>query len=145
MHPLSDGKRRLATVSGLALACLIAVGSAAAAPPTGDRIYYTNQRTFLIPFTPEPGSTGIQQVLLHVSTDDGRSYKLHDKGGPNEKSFKFSAVADGWYWFSVQTQDVRGGFFPPNINLVAPGLKVYVDTLPPAVYLKQIATTEAAA
>ena len=148
MHPLSDGKRWLTKAGVLALACLAAVVLSAesrAAAPTGDRIYYTNQRTFLIPFTPEPGSTGIQQVLLHVSTDDGRTYKLHATGGPAEKSFKFSAVADGWYWFAVQTQDTAGRFFPPNINLVPPGLKVYVDTLPPAVYLKQLATTEAAA
>ncbi len=149
MHPLSDGKRRLAKTGMLAAACLVAalfsVGSGAAAPPTGDRIFYTKEKNFLIPFTPEPGSAGIQQVLLYVSDDLGKSYRHHTSTGPTGENFKFAAPGDGWYWFAVQTKDSAGRFFPPNVNLVPPGLKVCVDTVPPLVYVKQVATNEAAA
>jgi hypothetical protein len=146
MNPLSDGNR-LAKAGGLVLTCLTVAAllpgtDAAAAPPTGDRIYYTNQRTFLIPFTPEPGSSAIQLVLLHVSDDLGKTYKLHASSGPTEEKFKFDAPGDGWYWFAVQTKDSAGRFFPPNLYAVPPGLKVCVDTLPPAVYLKQVPTTD---
>ncbi len=146
MHPHSDGKRRLSSAVLHALACLAVVvlwpALLCAAPPTGDRIFYINQKSFLIPATPEPGAVGIQRVLLHVSNDLGKTYKnIASSTTPDEK-FKFTAPADGWYWFSVQTMDSAGRYFPPNVNAVLPGLKVCVDTLPPAIYLKQIPSTE---
>jgi hypothetical protein len=149
MHPLVGGNRWLAKSGGLALACLTVTAlppaTGRADTPTGDRIFYINQRTFLIPSKPDPGAAGIQQVLLYVSDDLGRTYKFHASSGPVEENFKFTAPADGWYWFSVQRKDTAGRLFPPNLYTVPPGLKVCVDTLPPVVYLKQVATTEAAA
>ena len=141
MQPLSDCKRWLACL----VVAVLAPSLSSAAPPTGDRIFYTKERSFWIPFKPEPGSTGIQQVLLYVSDDLGRSYKYHSSSGPTGQNFKFTAPGDGWFWFAVQTQDTTGRSSPPNVNVVPPGLKVCVDTLPPVVYVKQVATNEAPA
>jgi hypothetical protein len=127
------------------LATAFTPDNSSAAPPTGEQIYYTNQRVFLIPFTPGPDSANLSQVLLYVSEDLGKGYKLFSTNSPTDPKFRFTAPGDGWYWFAVQTKDTAGRFSPPNVNAVAPGLKVCVDTLPPAIYVKQVGTSDAIA
>jgi hypothetical protein len=151
MHPRWGGNRGRSNARGLALAWVAVLlpalvpRAARALPPTGDRIFYIKERSFLIPAVPDPGATGVQEVLLYVSEDNGRSYKFHASSNRLDEKFKFVAPGDGWYWFAVQTKDAAGRLFPPNLYAVPPGLKVCVDTLPPVIYVKQVATTEAAA
>jgi hypothetical protein len=141
MFPRSSNVR-LTTAGGLLLACCVALSSGSAAPPSGDRTFYTNQTSFLIPFTPDPGATGIDQVVLNVSEDYGKSYRPVATSGPTERSFKFTASQNGWYWFSVQTKDATGRYFPPNLLVVQPGLKVCVDTAPPVIAIKSVPAPE---
>jgi hypothetical protein len=101
-----------------------------------DEPFYSRQTAFLIPFTPDPGERRIQQVLLHVSEDYGKTYQYIATALPTDRSFRFQANHDGWYWFTVQTQDQDRRLYPPNLNLVQPGLKVCVDTVPPVVSLR---------
>lgn len=98
--------------------------------------YYTNKSGFLIPFTQDPNDKNTSAVLLHVSDDFGRTWRYLGYAQANKRSFEFRAPKDGWYWFAIQTQDRQQRYFPPNMNLAVPGLKMCVDTVPPQVYLK---------
>src|SRR4051794_3784703 len=103
---------------GLALA-------AAAAPPApaqeaGPNVFYSRQNAFLIPFQADANDRRVQAVLLHVSEDLGRTYQQHASAVPTARSFRFQAQHDGWYWFAVQTRDVDGRLYPPNLTLVQP-------------------------
>jgi hypothetical protein len=120
----------------LALALLAALAGPPAARAQGAEISYTQQPNFRIPFTVDPSDRRTQQVLLHVSEDDGRTYQYVASAAPSEKGFRFTARHDGWYWFTVQTQDQEGRLFPATLTLAQPGLKVCVDTRPPTVGLR---------
>jgi hypothetical protein len=128
----------------LVLAALLACLAAPLLPPApaqspqgGDsRIFYSRERLFFIPFTVDPGDRRIRQVLLHASEDYGKSYQYAGSVLPTEKQFKFTARSDGWYWFTVQTEDQDGRRTPPDLATALPGLKVCVDTRPPIVTLR---------
>lgn len=97
-----------------------------------DSVYHSRQTTFRIPFQVD-GDRRVQQVILHVSEDMGRSFKQVGTALPGDKGFTFTARRDGWYYFQVQTQDVERRLYPPTIDGTQPGLRVFVDTLPPDV------------
>ena len=128
-------------VTRLALAVVAAVGLMSVShAQDGDGVYYSPKRTFLIPFSTDPTDKRIKSVILHVSEDQGRTYNIAatvnapgPSARPEDKVFRYTAPKDGWYWFVVQTQEHSGEFHPPNLNTVQPGLKVCVDTEPPAV------------
>lgn len=114
-------------------------GGVPAGAPAADNqpgSYYTNKSAFLIPFSQDPNDRNISAVLLHVSDDFGRTWRYLGYAQANQRSFPFRAPKDGWYWFAVQTQDRQQRYFPPNMNLAVPGLKVCVDTAAPQIYLK---------
>ena len=117
------------------------------APPTDSQpgSYYTNKSGFLIPFSQDPNDKNISAVLLHVSDDFGRTWRYLGYAQANQRSFQFRAPKDGWYWFAIQTQDRQQRYFPPNMNLAVPGLKVCVDTVPPQIYLKGTINTAGSA
>ncbi len=141
--------RRLSPLGGLGVLIVLglsgSVGRAQipagtpAGAPAGDNqpgSYYTNKSAFLIPFSQDPNDRNIASVLLHVSDDFGRTWRYLGYAQANQRSFQFRAPKDGWYWFAIQTQDRQQRYFPPNMNLAVPGLKVCVDTIGPQVYLK---------
>jgi hypothetical protein len=94
------------------------------------------QRTFDIPFQVEQGESRIRKLLLHVSEDQGRTYRPVAVAKPDEKAFRFRAAQDGWYGFVVQTQDVHGRMNPASLEQVRPTFKVLVDTQPPKAWLE---------
>jgi hypothetical protein len=127
----------------LALLAVLGLGLAPAVPAQGtEGIYYYRQRSFAIPFQTDPGERRIRQVLLHVSEDYGKTYQHYANAAPTATEFTFTARRDGWYWFTVQTQDLDGRLYPANLYTVQPGLKVYVDTRPPEVTLKAVQPQE---
>jgi len=116
---------------------LLACGLFAAAPvallaQTGDgiRTYYSPARSFHIPFTLTDNDPRIE-VLLNVSTD-GRQYRPAGIARPNERRFYFSAPADGWYYFIVQTRDASG-VATPDLRNAAPSIRICVDTQAPVI------------
>jgi hypothetical protein len=137
--------RRLGLALTVALALTPALDTAGAAVPGGEPVYYTRQTTFLIPFHSDPADRRIQQVLLHVSQDLGKTYQQVAAAGPGEKGFRFQAPRDGWYWFVVQAQDIDGRFFPANLQQVQPGLRVLVDNQPPVINLRAVPPREGGA
>jgi hypothetical protein len=126
---------------GLVLLGLLS-GDASVAAQEGreEGVYFSRRRVFLIPFNPD-GDRRIREVRLHVSRNEGSTYERVASASANERQFRFEASEDGWYWFSVQTVDDRGQTFPPDLTRLAPGLKVYVDTRPPQVFLRGVPPT----
>lgn len=105
-------------------------------------ISYTRDRVFNIPFHPEPGERRLKEVQLYVSTDLGQTWHPYVNAPPDQGAFRFTADRDGWYWFAVRTLDQDGRAHPPTMDRAAPGLKVCVDTLPPAVDLRALASRD---
>jgi len=108
----------------LALASLL--WAAAALPPD---VMPVKDRAIQIPINlikPQE----VRELLLFVSTDQGRTWQQVSYATPDKKFFPFFAPSDGEYWFQVCTIDQRGQRHPSDLNQ-EPGLKVLIDTLPP--------------
>jgi hypothetical protein len=101
-------------------------------------IIYSRYRHFKIPFQPGAGEQRLKQLQLYVSTDQGRSWQPAANAPPEQRHFRFMTDRDGFFWFSVQTQDLEGRLFPPNMDGAQPSLKVIVDTQPPTIHLNAL-------
>jgi hypothetical protein len=73
----------------------------------------------------------VRELLLFVSTDQGRTWQQVSYATPDKKFFPFFAPSDGMYWFQVCTVDQRGVRTPADLNQMEPGLKVLIDSQPP--------------
>ncbi len=104
-----------------------------------DAPYHQPRRTFNIPFTIDAADRRVQQVILNVSEDLGRTYQQASTAAPNEKGLSFTARHDGLYYFTVQTMDQDRRLNPPSLDNVTPGLRVFVDTVAPDVKLRALA------
>lgn len=128
------------------LALLLLLGSCSltllAQPPSDEpRILPTRDRTFRIPFQTQPGERRLREVQLHYSTDQGRTWRQYGLARPEDGSFQpFTAAADGLYWFSVRTIDLQGRAYPLADTELRPALKVLVDTQPPRVAVRSLAS-----
>jgi hypothetical protein len=130
--------RRLLIVGAFVLCSLLAGPGPGSCHAEGeDGVYYSQQRHFQIPFHLDT-TEGVQSVHLHVSTDGGKSYVQVASASPTEGFFRFHTRQDGWHWFVVQTQDRERRLNPPVPRLVQPGLRVCVDTTPPAITLRSV-------
>lgn len=120
----------------LSLAQLAWVGFAAAQPPTSELIS-SRERSFRIPFRVDSVERmRLAEIQLHVSTDQGQSWRHYASGQPEQEYFTFTARHDGEFWFTVRTVDREGRQYPPTLAGIAPGLRVLVDTTPPEVSLR---------
>lgn len=138
MAVLSPGRRPRTPprAPGWAVLTLLALAAAPAARAEDDNVFYSRQTTFRIPFQVDPGDRRVQQVLLYVSEDQGRTYRRAATAEPGDRGFNFQALRDGWYYFTVQTRDQEGRLYPATIDGAPPGLKVHVDTTVPEVVLR---------
>jgi hypothetical protein len=103
-------------------------------------VLYCRRNLFNIPFQAGPGAENLVQLQLFVSTNRGRSWVAAAAATPDQRFFRFEAEHDGLYWFTVQTKDRSGRYFPPSLEGIQPSLKVYVDTHPPVVKLRVLPT-----
>jgi hypothetical protein len=103
---------------------------------------YSNRRTFNIPFSIEANDRRVQQLILNVSEDNGRTYQQAATANPGDKGFTFSARHDGWHSFAVQTMDQDRKLNPPSLDNVVPGLRVLIKTVPPEIKLRPLAGTK---
>src|SRR5260370_12038561 len=101
-------------------------------------IIYSSYRHFKIPFQSGPGEQRLKQLQLYVSADQGRSWQPAANAPPEQRHFRFMTDRDGFFWFSVQTQDQEGRLFPPSMEGAQASLKVIVDTQPPAIHLHSL-------
>lgn len=131
-------RKAIAIALVVALAANCAGGLLANAPiaPELPRPLYSRQWVFSIPFQVEqPSAEGIQPrgVQLHVSADQGQTWRVAQQVEPKAERFTFRADRDGEYWFFVRTIDERGQLQP--VGPPAVELRVIVDTLPPRLKL----------
>src|SRR5438067_1228681 len=99
------------------LMCLASGGflwqGASAQEPTAGVIFFQH-RQFKIPFKNDQKASGVTQVRLYVSSDQGRHWQFTATAAPEDQHFRFSTPQDGYYWFAVQTVDQQGKLFPPS-------------------------------
>ncbi|HLJ97449.1 MAG TPA: hypothetical protein VKU02_30095 [Gemmataceae bacterium] len=120
---------------------LLAAGTAHG-QPGANRIIYTRQPTFRIPFETDGGDRRLQEVQLYVSEDQGQTWQKKDAVPPERHGFNFRADHDGLYGFAVRTVDYAGRANPTTVQGIRPQLEVYVDTQLPVVMLRAASARE---
>lgn len=101
------------------------------------RLYYVPARSFNIPFLVDTNTEEqIGQVMLLVSTDQGKTYEQIDQQPATAKRFFFRAPKDDVYWFLIQQVDEQGRCTPARPGQVRPTLRVCVDTKRPSLQLE---------
>ena len=118
--------------------CLIGVCCRATqAAPIPTKPVYTNKTRFRIPYrfdAAEMQRLGSREIRLYVSVDAGQHWQHVQSVAPQQGKFEFQAPRDGEYWFAVKTVDSSNRLHPDG-NTMQAGLRVVVDTRPPALQL----------
>lgn len=93
----------------LALALALS-GAAGAAEPARIALIETNRRAFFLPVCVDrPTSDHTpKEVLLLVSTDQGKTWSTAAREPATAKGFQFQARGDGEHWFASRTLDAQG-------------------------------------
>jgi hypothetical protein len=99
------------------------------------RTYWVPTTSFYIPFKVD-NDPRLVDVLLHVSTDGGRTYTYAARARPNERRFSFQAKQDGWHSFIVQKLETDGALSPSDLRGAPPSIRVCVDTQKPIIRLE---------
>lgn len=95
-------------------------------PPEADTI---DTRAFQIPIHVKASVRDqIDELVLYVSCDKGKTWKIAAKAKPDQEAFEYLAPQDGLYWFTVQTILKDKSKIPSNISKAPPGLRVWVTT-----------------
>ena len=126
------------TWAGLLLFVSLLAGVAPAQDVSG--VIYLRKRAFPVPFNVGSGGQNLESLQLYVSRDSGRTWQSAATAPPEQGRFQFAAERDGSYWFAVQTTDKAGRVFPLGMDGATPNLKVVVDTTPPVVELRPLAS-----
>ena len=132
---MTDTARRLG-VAGL-LALVVAFGPR---PALGQvqKVEYTREKRFSIPWVAEGAVQRLKQVELYYSSDQGQTWRHVESVHPNNRAFQFPAEREGVYWFTVRTVDIDGRGTPPTLEGQPPQIVVCVDTTPPVVQLSPL-------
>jgi len=93
-----------------------------------------SRRNFGIPINVDPAQRPlIKQLVLFVSSDEGKNWRQEAVASPDQRLFTFNAPTDGVYWFSVCVTDLKGNQEPASPYQVEPSQKVLVDTVKPEI------------
>src|SRR6202040_2822706 len=103
------------TILCVCLACLLLLQLANAQDSSSEAIYF-NLRHGKIPFNPLPARQRVKQLQLFLSADHGRTWQPSAVAPPDQGYFRFICDRDGLYWFTVQTLDMDGRYFPPALD-----------------------------
>ncbi len=110
------------------LASLLVVAGA-----SGTDHWATNQRSLSVPIMFKERRTEIKELILYVSSDQGKSWTEQAVAPPDKDSFSFFAATDGMYWMKLCIVSRDGKRSPSDIFKGEPALKILVDTLKPVV------------
>src|SRR5438105_11196494 len=113
------------------LALLLALGLGAPPPD----VWPMRTRHLEIPIrVNEAKRNDLRELVLYVSTDQGRTWGKAGVAQPSQQAFKYLAQADGLYWFGVVAVDREGRNDPADLSIVPQNqlLKVLIDTVTPA-------------
>lgn len=126
----------LATLAPLAHSLL-----AQSQPDTSKTLYGVfNMRKLEIPITisqPEKVKE-ISELLLFVSSDNGKTWQQADFATPRRESFEFVAERDGVYLFNVVTKYRNGTQDPPSLTAAPAKLQLLIDATRPVVTIKSL-------
>jgi hypothetical protein len=125
-------------IVGLCFSCPWLLLLPAQAQESASDIIYSRFHHFRIPFQAGPGEQRLKQLQLFFSTDQGRSWKADAIAPPEQRFFRFMSERDGLYWFTVQTLDQEGRYYPVSMDAAQPSLKVVVDTQAPVITLRAL-------
>ncbi|MER3415169.1 MAG: hypothetical protein C4297_03025 [Gemmataceae bacterium] len=103
--------------------------------------YFTNQKSFQIPIELklDPAQQKqIEQLLLYVSTDKGKTWLEAAVASVQQQAFPFFAPHDGEYWFSLVMVDRNRRREPADVAAAPPELIVVVDTKKPVVRILRL-------
>jgi hypothetical protein len=116
----------------LAWACLmLAAGQPNAA---GSDVFYMKDRAFTIPVKVEKDrEPDVKELVLYISTDQGKTWDIYDRATPTQKSFQFHAKTDGLFFFSIAVVDRRGKQDPADIATAKRISKIHIDSEKPEV------------
>ncbi|GBD37309.1 hypothetical protein HRbin36_02440 [bacterium HR36] len=123
--------------AGAALAVLLFCGVVGSEPPAGP--VFMNERQIPIPIQCEQPEL-IERLQLFVSADQGQQWQLYASVPASEKEVMFVAAADGIYWFDLVAHFRDGRVEPKAPGTRPPLLVLYVDTKPPRVTLRPMAS-----
>lgn len=132
LYPLRPGRR---AVYWTLLFVFFSAGTSSAQFEAIDGVYYTRDNEFTIPFNTDPRGRPIDQVVLFVSDDFGRTYAQVNAVAPEKQNFVVTNIRDGHHWYAVQTH-YSGGQVIPKTTELSPGLKVCVDRTKPVIALR---------
>ncbi len=121
----------------LAWACLLLTAHGAGASDA----WYMNQRAFKIPIRMNAEKRAeLRGLVLYLSTDQGKSWGVQERGTPDKEVFLFTAPKDGTYWFTVATVNTRGEEEPRDVMTTPPSKmqKIVVDTTRPEVRIASV-------
>jgi hypothetical protein len=96
----------------------------------GDKTYTRTERHLKIPIVVQPDKRGeIRELLLWVSSDQGKSWNMAGLAQPDAAAFPFHAPSDGQYWFRVQAVYNTGAREPADIYTASMDtMKVIIDS-----------------
>lgn len=116
------------------LACLLLAANAGAPEVP---VTYWNARDFAIPLRIDRRDD-VRDVLLYMSQNEGKDWKLLFQGPPDrdKESYSFTAPSDGVYCFGVAITNRQGKQEPAHVSQIAVAQKVIVDTTNPRIVLK---------
>jgi len=129
----------------LALGAILILGhgpARAQGVPKEDRKIYARKSTFKMPIEIDDAMRAqLREVRLYVKAGNS-DWVQQESADPSVKFFVYRVSQDGEYWFSVATVDRAGKMSPADLNKELPGLQVVVDTQPPVLDLRSVATPD---
>ena len=118
-----------------ATACCVAGSAWAQAGEPAPDVNFLRGSRFLIPIQfDQDAAESVKELRLHVSTDQGESWRQILTAPPSQEAFKFKAPQDGEYWFSLTSVDHDGNLDPTG-DARRVDQKVIVDTHSPVINL----------
>jgi hypothetical protein len=126
--------------AAMAIILVFLAGTTHGQPPTpasaAPAKIYTRNKNFCLPIALDNRDrTRIQSVQLYVRTPK-EPWMLRDSAPTSRTEFDYSVTQDGEYWFTIVTLKSNEKLTPVDLQRMAPGLIVVVDTQPPEVTIQ---------
>ncbi|MGE3804144.1 MAG: hypothetical protein AB7K24_05680 [Gemmataceae bacterium] len=97
-----------------------------------DTIYPINTPAFELPIQINAAKIdAIDHILLHVSRDQGKTWKQIAKASPLEERFRIKSDNDGEHWYAIQVVLKNGEVEPQKLDREVRCIKVLVQARRP--------------
>ena len=118
-------------LASLSLGAPAPVPRGAAPVADGDDVFVMEVKAFFIPLHVRADrAEEVFEVRLHVSDDQGKTWRVAQAVTPGAKAFSFVAPREGLYWFRVQVVSKAGTNEPGEIKGATADQKVRIKLQP---------------